>query len=53
MRVDINLDQWERLADVFGFYNPKFLKTLGKSIKESRNGRVKKINSLRELEVKK
>ena len=49
IRVDINLDQWERLADVFGFYQTGFIKTLRKSLGESRKGRVKKIKSLREL----
>ena len=50
IRVDIDLDQWEKLADIFGFYQPSFLKTLKQSLKESRNGRVRKIESLKELE---
>jgi len=49
-KVEINLDQWEKLADVFGFYKTDFLKTLSKSLKESRGGKVQKINTLRELE---
>ena len=48
--VDINLDKWERLADVFGFYQPSFLKSISKSLKESRSGRVRKIESLNELD---
>ncbi len=52
MKVDINLDQWERLADVFGFYKPSFIKTLKKSLKESKTGKVRKVESLRELENK-
>jgi len=48
-RVEINLDQWEKLADVFGLYNPTFLKTLNKSLKESKQGKVRKIKSLREF----
>ncbi|OGZ99209.1 MAG: hypothetical protein A3G49_05665 [Candidatus Sungbacteria bacterium RIFCSPLOWO2_12_FULL_41_11] len=49
IRVDIDLDQWEKLADVFGFYQPSFLKTLKQSLKESGNGKVRKIGSLKEL----
>jgi len=50
MSVEIDLNQWEKLADVFGFYNPNFIKIIKKSLKESRAGKVKKINSLRDLE---
>ena len=50
MRIEIDLDQWERLADVFGFYQPSFVKTLRQSLKESTRGRVRTITSLRELE---
>lgn len=50
VRVEINLDQWERLADIFGFYQPEFLKTIKQSLKESHEGRVRKIASLRDLE---
>ena len=48
--VEVNLDQWEKLADTFGFYKPEFIKTLKQSIKESRAGRVRKIESLKDLE---
>ncbi|MBI2003428.1 MAG: hypothetical protein HYS78_00385 [Parcubacteria group bacterium] len=51
MKVEINLDQWERLADIFGFYKTGFIKTLKKSLKESKAGKVRKISSLRELET--
>lgn len=50
INIEINLDQWERLADVLGMYRPEFIKTLKKSIIESRQGRVKKVESLRELD---
>jgi hypothetical protein len=49
VRVEIDLDQWERIADVFGMYNPNFIKTLDKSLMESKQGKVRKIRSLREL----
>lgn len=52
MKVEINLDQWERLADIFGFYKPEFVRTIKESLKESKNGKVRKIGSLRELETK-
>ena len=50
MSVEIDLNQWEKLSDVFGFYNPNFIKIIKKSLKESRAGKVRKINSLRDLE---
>ena len=50
VHIEIDLDQWERLADILGFYRPEFLKTLRQSLKESKEGRVRKIESLRELE---
>lgn len=49
INVEIDLNQWEKLADVFGFYKPEFLKTLKQSLKESKHGQVRKIKSLSEL----
>jgi len=49
-RVIVDLDKWEQLANVFGFYDPAFLKILKKSIKESKQGKIRKIKSLKELE---
>ncbi|MEK6922300.1 MAG: hypothetical protein AABX08_00690 [Nanoarchaeota archaeon] len=49
IRVDIDLEKWEQLADVFGFYKSTFLQTLAQSIKESKTGKVTKIKSLKEL----
>ena len=49
VRLEVNMDQWERLADALGFYNPSFLKTIKESIKESRAGKVRKIKSLADL----
>lgn len=48
-RVDIDLDKWERLADVFGFYKPAFLQVLEQSIRESKTNKVTKVKSLKEL----
>jgi len=50
VRVTVDLEKWEQLANIFGFYNPTFLKTLKKSIKESKQGKIRKIKSLKELE---
>jgi len=48
-RVDIDLDKWERLADIFGFYKPSFLHTLEQSLKESKTGKITQIKSLKEI----
>lgn len=50
IRVEIDLQRWEQLADIFGFYQPSFLKTIKQSLKESKKGLVYKIKSLRDLE---
>ena len=49
VHVEIDINQWEKIADALGFYHPSFLKTLKQSLKESKNGRVRKINSLNDL----
>ena len=51
VHVAIDIDRWERIADALGFYRPEFLRTLRQSLKESKHGRVRKIESLRELEL--
>ncbi len=52
IKVEINLDQWERLADVFGFYQAGFIRDIKKSLKESKSGKTRKIEFLRELDAK-
>jgi hypothetical protein len=52
INIEIDIDQWERLADVLGFYRPEFLTTLKRSLGESKRGKVEKIKSLRELASK-
>jgi len=49
VRIEIDLDRWERLADALGFYQPSFLKTLRQSLKESKRGRIRRVESLGEL----
>ena len=48
-RVERDIDKFERLADALGLYNPEFLKSLERSEKNYRQGRYRKINSLKEL----
>jgi len=47
--VEINAEKFERLAANFGFFNPAFLESLNRAEKDCSNGKIKKINSLKEL----
>jgi len=47
--VEIDADKFERLAANLGFFGRDFLKTLDRSLKDEAHGRVRKINSLKEL----
>lgn len=49
IRVEVDLNQWEQLADALGFYHPSFVKNVKQSLKESRLGKVRIVNSLSEL----
>ena len=49
MTVEIDLDQWEKLQDALKLYQPSFLKSLEQSLKESHQGKVRRLKSLREL----
>lgn len=49
INIEIDVNRWEKIADALGFYKKSFLKTLAKSIKESKTGRVRKVKSLSEL----
>ncbi len=48
--VEIDLDKWEQLADALGMYRPEFIKTIRRSLAESRHDRVHQISSLKDLE---
>jgi len=50
IRVEVDREQWEQLASALGFYRPSFLRSLKKAIKESKQGKVRRIKSLSELE---
>ena len=47
--VEFDADQFEKLAAVFGLFNPKFLKDLEESEKDYKAGRVKRLKSLKDL----
>ena len=47
--VEMDPDRLERLAANFGMLNPDFLKSLDRSERDYRMGRVRKIHSLQEL----
>jgi len=47
--VEFDADQFERMAAVFGFFNPEFLKDLKESEEDYKAGRVKRLSSLRDL----
>jgi len=51
-RVEMDIDKFERLADALGLYNPEFLKALERSEKDYREGRYRKVNSLKDLRSK-
>ncbi|MEK7473442.1 MAG: hypothetical protein AAB668_01800 [Patescibacteria group bacterium] len=48
--VKMDAQRFERLANVFGYFNPDFLKSLDRAEEDARKGRVHKINSLKDLE---
>ncbi|PIR05121.1 MAG: hypothetical protein COV57_00800 [Candidatus Liptonbacteria bacterium CG11_big_fil_rev_8_21_14_0_20_35_14] len=48
-KVEIDVNKLEKLANIFGLYNPDFIKSLEKSEKDYKQGKYKKIKSLKEL----
>ncbi len=47
--VEIDADQFEKLAAIFGFFNPEFLESLDRAEKDVKAGRVKRLKSLKDL----
>ncbi len=47
--VEMDLEKFERLAANLGFFSAAFLRSLDKAEKDFKNGKVKKIKSLKEL----
>jgi hypothetical protein len=50
--VEFDADQFEKLAALFGMFNPDFLKSLARSERDIKAGRIREIKSLRELRKK-
>lgn len=48
--VEFDVGQFERLAATFGMFNPDFLKRLDKAERDIKAGKIRKINSLRDLD---
>ena len=49
VRIELNVDQFERLAANFGFFSKEFLESLDRAESDYRNGKVRKVKSLRFL----
>lgn len=47
--VEFDADQFEKLAGMFGFFNPDFLESLDRAEKDVKAGRVKRLKSLIDL----
>ena len=47
--VEIDFNKLEKLAASLGFFNPAFLNSLNRAEKEYRSGRIRRIDSLKEL----
>ena len=47
--VEMDADRFEKLAADFGFFSKEFLKSLERAEKDVKAGRIRKIQSLREL----
>lgn len=47
--VEFSAEQFERVAAVFGMFNPDFLKSLDRAEEDYKKGRVYKIESLNDL----
>jgi hypothetical protein len=48
--VEFDVGQLERLAAALGMFNPDFLKSMARSEKDYKEGRFRKIKSLRDLD---
>lgn len=47
--VEFSAEQFERVASVFGMFNPDFLESLDRSEAQLRRGQTRKVKSLEEL----
>ena len=47
--IEFDADKFEKLAAAFGLFNPEFLKSLERAEKDVKEGRIRKIKSLKDL----
>ncbi len=47
--IEFDADKFEKLAAVFGFLNPELIKRLDKAERDVKAGKIRKINSLKDL----
>ena len=47
--IEFDADKFEKLAALFGLFNPDFLKSLARAEKDVKAGRVRKVKSLKDL----
>ena len=47
--VEFDVDEFEKLAALFGMFNPDFLKSVARAEKDYKEGRVIKFKSLKDL----
>lgn len=47
--LSFDAEKFERLAAHFGYFNPDFLKSLARSERDYKKGKVKKLSSLKGL----
>jgi hypothetical protein len=48
--VQFSLEEFERLAASFGMINPEIIKRINKAERDVRSGKIRKINSLKDLD---
>ncbi len=47
--IEMDADKFEKLAAQFGFFNPVFLNSIRRAEEDYKSGRVRKIESLKDL----
>jgi len=52
MTIEIDADKFQKLAELFGQFNPEFIKSLKESEKDYREGKFSKLKSLKDLRKK-
>lgn len=50
--IEIDADKFQKLAELFGQFNPEFIKSLKESEKDYREGKFSKLKSLKDLRKK-